>query len=276
MNTHRVNGVELAVIDWPGSDPAVLLCHATGFHARCWDQIVNRLQGVHCVALDFRWHGRSAQPAPPYSWRRFGEDLAELTRQLGLRNAVGVGHSMGGHAVTLAAALNPDAFSALLLLDPVMLPQDAYGQPGAPLDFVARRRNEWASPVEMYERFKDRPPFQSWDRAVLRDYCDHALSGSALACPPEIEAAIYGNSTALDANIYPEIASIDMPVRIVRSASPYTYGRFDGSPTADDLASHFKHATDERLTGVSHFIPMEAPDLTARHILNVYNASRIS
>ncbi len=254
----------------------MLLCHATGFHARCWDQIVARLDGIRCVALDFRWHGRSGKPAPPYSWRPFGEDLAELTSQLGLQNAIGVGHSMGGHAITLAAAANPAAFSALVLLDPVILPPEAYGRPSEPLDFVARRRNEWASPDEMYERFKDRPPFQTWDRAVLRDYCDHALSGSALACPPEIEAAIYGNSGASDANIYPEIATIDIPVHIVRSSSPYTYGRFDGSPTAGDLASRFKQATDERLADVSHFIPMEAPDLTARLILNVYNAPRIS
>ena len=275
MTTHSVNGVEIAVFDWPGSEPAVLLCHATGFHARCWDQIVSRLNGLHCVAFDFRWHGRSGKPAPPYSWRPFGEDLAQLTRQLGLENAIGVGHSMGGHAVTLAAALNPAAFSSLLLLDPVILPQEAYGRPTEPLDFVARRRNEWASSDEMFERFKNRAPFESWDRAVLRDYCEHALSGSVLACPPVIEAAIYGNSGALDTNIYPEIATIGQTVHIVRSRSPYTYGRFDGSPTADDLVSRFKHATDERMD-LSHFIPMEAPDLTARLILNLYNASRIS
>jgi len=35
------------------------------------------------------------------------------------------------------------------------------------------------------------------------------------------------------------------------------------SPTAPDLASHFKHAEDVVLADTSHFIPMEAPERVA-------------
>src|SRR4051794_4908927 len=100
-----VRGLDVAVWDWPGAGPPLLFAHATGFHGRCWDQVIRRLPGRRAIALDFRGHGRSSKPEPPYPWREFGEDLAEVARQLDLRDAVGVGHSMGGHSIVLAAAL---------------------------------------------------------------------------------------------------------------------------------------------------------------------------
>ena len=40
---------------------------------------------------------------------------------------------------------------------------------------VSRRKNRWLDACEMYERFSAKPPFDSWDPRVLRDYCDYAL-----------------------------------------------------------------------------------------------------
>ena len=269
---HRfaVNGNEIALWEWPGEEPAVFFCHATGFHARCWDQIIAQLPGRHCYAIDARGHGHSSKPAPPYRWRNFGEDVAAIASQLNLADAVGVGHSMGGHSVTLAAALCPGAFSSLLLLDPVIRNRNEYVGPWTQAQFVAKRRNRWASPQEMFARFENRQPFQTWDRKVLRDYCEYGLlpsgDGFVLACPPEIEAGIYENSPAPESNIYPEIATIQIPVHVVRSGKQLDPANFMGSsPTAPGLASNFAHGTD-LLTDHSHFIPMEAPALTAQWI----------
>ena len=265
---YSVNDVNLAVWEWAGEGAPIVLCHATGFHGRCWDQIAERLTGRRVIAFDFRGHGRSTKPHPPYKWRSFGTDLAQLARALRLRGARVVGHSMGGHSAVLAAALNPEAFASLLLLDPVILPPEAYTGPNPPLDFVKRRRNDWESPDELFERFKTRPPFDTWDPSTLRDYCDHALNGRLLACPPDVEASIYANSSAPPSNIYAEIATVQAPVQIVRSRSPYVYGKFDGSPTDPNLHSRFRNATDTHWTDVSHFIPMEAPAKTAELILS--------
>jgi hypothetical protein len=123
----------------------------------------------------------------------------------------------------------------------------------------------------MYARFENRQPFDAWDRNVLRDYCEYGLlpSGDAfvLACPPEIEAAIYENSPAPESNIYAEIESIQIPVHVVRAGKQLDPANFmASSPTAPDLASNFAHATDLCDAEHSHFIPMEAPALTARWI----------
>jgi pimeloyl-ACP methyl ester carboxylesterase len=269
----RANGIELALFEWPGEGPEVFFAHATGFHARCWDQVIAQLPGFHCWAIDMRGHGRSDKPAPPYPWRNFGEDVAAVANQAGIKGAVGVGHSKGGHAVTLAAAISPELFSSLLLVDPVILPRSAYvGLRDMEDHFAARRRNTWASPEEMFERFKDRPPFNVWEPAVLKDYCDYGLlpapegEGYVLACPPEIEAATYAGSASDD--IYEQIATVTIPVRILRARErngPIA-GDMSGSPTNPDLASHFANAVDMPLPQYTHFMPMQDPGFIAAQV----------
>lgn len=263
-----VNGVEIQLWEWPGEGRPIFFCHATGFHSRCWDQVIARLGGRHCYALDIRGHGRSSKPAPPYRWRNFGGDVASIVSGLGLRDVLGVGHSMGGHAVTLAAALRPEVFSSLLLIDPVIRSRGAYIGPWTEAHFVAKRRNRWTSPDEMFERFENRPPFATWDRAVLRDYCNYGLlpdgDGYVLACPPQIEAAIYENSPAPESDIYKEIDTIQIPVQIIRATKPAAPSDvMSRSPTAPELAANFANATDLPLPQNSHFIPMESPAFVA-------------
>lgn len=269
-----VNGVTLAVWERPGPEPAVVYCHATGFHARCWDRIVEPVGPHRAVAIDMRGHGRSAKPRPPIAWRSFGHDVASLARSLGLRGAIGVGHSMGGHSLALAAALAPEAFAELILLDPVIIPEASYRGPLSQPHFARKRRNNWESPTEMFERFRARSPFDAWDEKVLRDYCEFGLlpssngGGLVLACPPEIEGSIYEQSQAHESNIYSEIAQVRIPVSIVRAPRLFKEGpAMDmlASPTAPDLASRFPHGRDMVVAG-SHFIPMEAPDWVAAEI----------
>ncbi len=269
-----VNDVDIAVWEWPGADPPAMFCHATGFHSRCWDQVVAHLPKRHCYALDFRGHGHSTKLPPPYPWRNFGQDLAGLAAALDLSGAIGVGHSMGAHSVTLACALRPAAFSALLLLDPVIRSRGTYTGPWPEAQFAAKRRNQWPSPLEMFERFKDRPPFQEWDRSVLRDYCEYGLLPEGdhfvLACPPTVEAAIYENSSATASDIYPEIETIRIPVHVVRAGKTMDPASFMGrSPTAPELASSFANGTDRVLENHSHFIPMEAPAMVAGMIADI-------
>src|ERR1700681_5037985 len=111
-----------------------------------------------------------------------------------------------------------------------------------------RRRNMSPSvatvghrPKKIVGAFETPEPFQAWDRHVLRDYCEYGLlpdgDGFVLACPPEIEAGIYENSPAPESNIYPEIATIQIPVHVVRSGKRLDPANFmAASPTVPDLA----------------------------------------
>ncbi|MCZ2110525.1 MAG: alpha/beta hydrolase [Dehalococcoidia bacterium] len=271
----RANGVGLELYEWPADGPTVFLAHATGFHARCWDEVVERLPGVRCIAIDMRGHGRSEKPDPPYRWTEFGEDVAAVGRQIGLRGALGAGHSKGGYAVTLAAALAPELFSKLLLIDPVIMPPDLYRGRMETEHFAARRRNEWRSPEEMYERFAGRPPFSSWDPEVLRDYVEFGLlpnaqgEGYVLACPPNIEAAVYAGSSG--DTIHEAIKEVRIPVRVLRARQRTADSPMDmsSSPTWPGLAASMPNAEDRYLPQYSHFMPMEDPGFVAGQILEM-------
>lgn len=257
----------LAVWQSGGKGPPILFTHATGFHARLWDQIIKQLPDRQCFAIDSRGHGRSDKDLPSYDWRRFGEDTAMVARELGLKGALGVGHSLGGHAMALAAALEPAAFSRLLLIDPVIQSADKYNAAYTDADFIARRRSRWTSVEEMYQRFYGRPPFSAWKPEILHDYCEFGLlpegDGFVLACPPEIEATIYRHWNLPDADISKELALIEQPTTVVRSGRLMPDDVFDLSASATDpkLASRIPHAEDVYLEGASHFIPMENPSL---------------
>jgi len=264
--------LRLAVWEWPGAGTPLLFAHATGFHGRMWDHIIREFPGRRAVALEFRGHGRSSKPAPPIPWRSFAEDILAVAGHFALRGAVGVGHSMGGHALAEAAALRPDAFAALVLADPVIFPAGLYGAPGPDVSFILRRRNRWASSAEMFERFRPRSPFAAWPEEVVRNYCDYALlpdgDGYVLACPPELEASIYHESQAPESDIAAALATLRQPVTILRAGRAWQPGVFDptSSPTTPDLAARFPDARDVFLAENNHFIPMEAPHVMVREI----------
>jgi pimeloyl-ACP methyl ester carboxylesterase len=272
LYVHLLQIHQLAVWEWPGAGRPILFTHATGFHGRLWDRIIENLPGRRCFAIDLRGHGRSAKTFDSYAWRRFGEDTAMVARELGLRDALGVGHSLGGHAMVLAAALQPSAFSSLLLIDPVIQSADRYNGSATDVGYIARRRVRWKSPSEMYERFASRMPFSSWKPEILHDYCEYGLLPDGdefvLACPPSIEASIYPRWNAPEADISEEIAAIDQPAVVMRSARLMGEKEFDLSMSATDpkLASRMQNATDVHLEGASHFIPMEHPALVSEHL----------
>lgn len=264
--------LQLAVWEWPGEGPALLFAHATGFHGRCWDRIVRRFPGRRALALEFRGHGRSGIPAPPIPWSAFAEDILAVARHFDLRDAVGIGHSMGGHSLVSATISRPASFSALVLVDPVIMPRAEYGAPGPDASFIARRRNRFASSEEMLERFRRRLPFSTWQLEALRDYCDYALrpdgDSFVLACPPAVEASIYGLCNAPENDLYDAMPGVLQPATILRAGSVATSAMFDlnKSPTAPDLAGCFPHGRDVFLPEHNHYIPMEAPELVEAEI----------
>ncbi len=94
------DGTELFVRDW-GQGRPVVLTHAWPMSADCWDQIALHLidAGFRVVSYDRRGFGRSSQPYSGYHYDQFSDDLAEVIRATGVRDAALVGFSMGGGEV---------------------------------------------------------------------------------------------------------------------------------------------------------------------------------
>jgi pimeloyl-ACP methyl ester carboxylesterase len=293
QRSFRLDDIDLAYFEWNverrGREPTLLLAHATGFHARCWDRMIQHLGERHVLAVDMRGHGRSGGREIRH-WEVFGEDLAGLVGGLELEGLVGVGHSMGGHALVDAAAAMPGAFRGLVLLDPVIGSPESYEQgdemsrmTGGGPHPTARRRNRFASPQAMFERFESRPPYSLFDRDVLRDYCEYGLlpapdgEGYVLACPPEIEASIYMTSRT-PTRIFERVQAVDVPVLVVRAMEPPANRDpmdFSGSPTWPALARWFPDAADLSIPELTHFLPMQAPARMAAVVLE-FEAERLA
>jgi non-heme chloroperoxidase len=103
--------------------------------------IVLSARGYRCVAHDRRGHGRSNQPGTGNDMDTYADDLAALVETLDLRDAIHVGHSIGGGEVAryigrygtkrVAKAVLIGAVPPLMLktaANPGGLPMEAFDQ----------------------------------------------------------------------------------------------------------------------------------------------------
>ena len=255
--------------------PSVLLLHATGFHARLWDQVVMHLPpGTHVIAPDLVGHGRSYRPATLIDWTANAAALLPLVDRFARAPLVACGHSGGGYILTWLAAQRPAAFRHLVLIDPTIFERDLYQPPGQPIPDpadhpVTRRRNVWDSADAMFARFAERLPYSAWQPAVLADYCRHGLlpapsgKGYELGCPPALEASVYQGAHRADP--YGWLTTLTVPTSVIRAKMGERKGLLDFSvsPTWPGLGKLIGAERDEQWGEYSHFIPMEAPQRLA-------------
>ncbi len=282
----NIDNVSISYIEWrshlAGKKPSILFLHATGFHSRIWDQIAAQLSDHHVIAPDLRGHGQSAKLSIDH-WSILSKDISNLIRALEIKSVIGVGHSVGGHALIESAVQLPDTFRHLLLLDPVVGSPDFYSQvqKRMPKDFlkpILERKYNFQSAQEMIDRFCNRRPYSLFTEECLKDYCIHGLhrskNGFTLACPPEIEASFYASS-ATNKSILDYAKCVSCAATIVRARDSLESKElsFEGSPTWPQLASIFANAKDIQLPDLSHFIPMQAPQLCLQFIEDIARES---
>src|SRR5581483_8570399 len=113
-----VDGVRLAVREWPGGGGSVLLLHGLASTSRIWDLVAPRLaRELRVVAYDQRGHGRSAKPSAGYGFDRTTADALAVMRALRLGRPVVVGHSWGANVALELAVRHPRALAGAVLLD---------------------------------------------------------------------------------------------------------------------------------------------------------------
>ena len=271
-----IGGYRIVAHRWSGNSPTILFCHATGFHGRIWDRIISHLGDYDCVSIDLRGHGDSDKPDTSYNWDSFVPDVLEIIRKLGINDVIGVGHSMGAHVITKAAIGNPSLIRGLVLCDPSIFERHRYR------DFnysqktehpVSKRRNNWESPKEMYDRLRRHKNFALWEPDVLDDYCNYGLelnqegSHYQLKCPPSVEAQMYG--AYIDPSIIEELPKYKNPVHVMLARERLPEEKFmelGPSITRPDLKDLLPNSTFERFGSNSHFLPMENTEAVSKSI----------
>ena len=200
------DGVAVAVHDLGGRGPALLISHATGFHAHTYLPMAEALADrFHTFALDYRGHGDT--PAPPgwvVEWRRYGDDASAVAHAIAPEGGlIGFGHSMGGSALLMAAQRDPSLFDLIVAFEPIGSPPLAPSATTMPLPCRSRR---WSRRARRRRR-----TFDSYADAIANyaleatdggvhprgaaHYVEHGFAPSAegvtLRCDPELEAQTF-------------------------------------------------------------------------------------
>jgi pimeloyl-ACP methyl ester carboxylesterase len=268
-------GVEIALLDWGGDGPLVLMHHANGFCAGTLGLVATALvPDFRVIGMDARGHGSSSRPEGPaaYAWDEFALDYLAVAQRLadehgGGRVAVGLGHSFGGTSALGAAAREPFRFGRLVLVDPVVPPpRELVGSadPERParlarlVEGAQKRRSLWPSRAAARAHFAERSLFGACLPEAIDLYVEYGLHERSdgqleLACPGEVEAAVFASGSGVD------VAAL---ARGLETPTAVLWARRGDFPRAvyERVFGSMPHA---RIVDVDsgHLVPMERPEL---------------
>lgn len=258
-------GVDLAVHELGESAPEaepLLLCHATGFHARVWAAVAAEFPDRRCLALDFRGFGDSTAPTDgDFDWHGFADDVLAVVDHFGLHSVQAVGHSKGGAALLLAEMARPGTFQRLACFEPIVfppMPDDGAGGESNPLaDSARRRRDTFDSFDAAIERFGAKPPLGSLRPDVLDAYVRHGFSVTGdgtvtLKADREHEARTYERGG--EHGGFARLGEVACPVLVCASGD-------GGAPAmmAPMIADALPAGQLRSLAHLGHFGPLEDP-----------------
>lgn len=273
------DGLTIAVHDFGGHGSPVLLSHATGFHAHCFEPMADMLRARHrCMGLDHRGYGDSATIDPAtVEWGPYGNDALAAARHLSAacdgEPVVGVGHSMGGASLLMAALREPALFRALFVFEPIVFPPPADSdgatdapRPASPLPAGARkRRDRFPSFEAALENFTAKQPMSSFHPAAREAYVRHGFAPTpdgdiTLKCLPEHEARTY--ETGASSGMFDRLHEVTVPTWVMAGAA----APFQPSSFAPAVAEQMPNSVFVQWDEMGHFGPLEHPGTIATFV----------
>ena len=265
----KINGLRIRYYDWGGTGDPIVVVHATGFHGRVYRPIVEALQSIgHVWSYDQRGHGDSEAPdaLENYNWTFTMQDLDGFITMMGWNAVRAFGHSAGATAIGSLSYEHPELISRAVLVEPVIFESPDAPELGWRNPFVERtlkRRRVFDSVAAMYANFENKPPYATWDRGLLRDYCEFGTRENdegkrELKCRPKVEARLYETSRDFD-GLH----------RIIKAPAPMLImfgNRSDslGLTLMPRLARVRKNGRVMEIPDAGHFAPMEKPALVSQ------------
>jgi pimeloyl-ACP methyl ester carboxylesterase len=176
---------------------------------------------------------------------------------------IAAGHSLGGFLTLRAAALRPELFRAIIVMDsPIprrwsgtalqMVKRFGLVDRVTPAGATRGRRAQWASVEEAIAYFRGKRNFGGFDPECLRDYVtlgmEHTAGGVRLAFDPDIEYRIY---RTIPHDLVRDLPALAVPAGFVWGEESSEMRR----PGLVDVTGHFRVA---RVPG-GHLFPFERP-----------------
>lgn len=260
-------------LNFGGSGGLLHFAHANAYPPACYRRFLQPfLADYQVLALTQRPLWPQTDPQALNSWQDFAADLIRFFEQEGLRDVVGMGHSLGAVATMYAAVQRPDLFRAIVLIEPVFLPPQilqmaaAYPDKAAEQPFVLRalhRRNRWPSRQAAFDRFREKSVFGRWADEALWDYVNNGIHEEdgefVLTYPREWESRVYARPPLL---VWEQVPQLTVPTLALRATETDTL-----FPESWQLWQDLQpEATFVEMEDVGHMLPMERPLSVAQTI----------
>ena len=264
----------------PDDEVTILYSHATGFHGRVFAPVAEHLTAFDQTTFDYRGYGDTVPPSGwRLAWDGFGDDALAVARATVTlhdgRRVIGVGHSMGGAGLVMAALHDPQLFAALVLFEPIIFPPEVRSQAGRanPLaDVTRRRRRSFASFDEALANFAAKPPLSSLAPAALDAYVRHGFKSRDgavhIKCDPEFEAQTYEMGAMHDT--WQRLGELQVDTWVLAGA----HAPNSPAAIAPRIAELMPRCTFVEWPDRGHFGPLEDPARFARFIAEVAASRR--
>jgi pimeloyl-ACP methyl ester carboxylesterase len=246
-----------------GEGPPIVPSHGVTLSVRTWVKQMQSLpeSGFRTIAFDHRGHGESTVGSQGHTLDTLADDMRSVVEGLNLRDAVLVGHSMGGIAVQLFCLRHPDVAAERLAGIVLLSTLSRTAVSGNPrllslIDWVAHVTPE-AGGVLGFEHLglllarigfgrKPQPSHVELTRQMI------------LACLPETRKA--APSALLGLDLTDELPGISVPTLVIGGTNDVI------TPPAESrrIAKLVPGARLELLEGTGHMAMLEAADTVDR------------
>jgi non-heme chloroperoxidase len=262
------DGSQIFYKDW-GSGQPIVFSHGWPLSSDDWDaQLMFFLnKGFRVIAHDRRGHGRSSQTDGGNDMDTYADDVMQLVAELGLTNAIHVGHSTGGGEVArYVARAEPGRVAKAVLLDavpPVMVKKDS-NPGGTPIEVFDGFRAALAANRAQFYLDIPTGPFYGFNRpgakvseGLIRNWWRQSMMGSVKAGYECIKAFSETDFTE-------ELKTIEVPVLVIHSEDDQIVPYADSAPLTVKL---LKNGTLKTYKDLPHGCASTHPDLINADIL---------
>lgn len=268
------DGTHIAVTDsGPGEGRPVVLVHGWTEDRRVWKPVASRLvdSGARVVAYDQRGHGSSGVGEDGYTIDALADDLRAVLEEMELRDAVVAGHSMGGMAAQAFACRHPEVLTeqvaGLVLVSTAAAETGASGRAERPAVRLM------SSPL--FQRTISHPtigPLLTRGSVGRRPSIGHLRATAEMLAGTSV-ATRTGFLSAMGAmDLTAGLCLVDLPVTVVVGSRD----QLTPLRASRRIASLVEGARLEVVPDAGHQLPLEAPDLVARLILETPVSSPLS
>lgn len=253
----------------------LLFAHANGYPPDCYRPLFDLLGGHKIVAMRQRPLWDDARPEDIDDWNPLSDDLLRFMDEQKLDGTTAIGHSMGGIAILRAALREPERFSRIILLDPVLFPpyfirlyRIIYALKLAhklhPLVAASQRRRRVFKNREIILRgYRSKPVFRYFSDDALEAYVNGITCPSGLGegryqlCySADWETQVYVTGVWRDMELWRNIANLTPPLLIVRGVETDTFHERAGKLVQKKLTS----AQIVTIPKSTHLVPLEQPE----------------